>query len=75
MTNFPFGRRVKHNRGNPNKGLKVWGFVLVERESNTSILYPVIDRSAEILIPLIQRHVELGSTIYSDGRTAYMLLK
>lgn len=44
---------------------------MVERESNTIILYPVADRSAATLIPLIQRHVELGSTIYSDGWTAY----
>ena len=44
---------------------------MVERESNTIILYPVEDRSTGTLIPLIERHVEKGSTIYSDGWTAY----
>ena len=51
--------------------MKVWVFRPVERSSNTIILYPVADRSAEILLPLIQRHVSLGSTIYSDGWSAY----
>ena len=44
---------------------------MVERESNTIIVYPVADRTAATLIPLIQRHVEPGTTIYSDGWTAY----
>ncbi|KAK3107606.1 hypothetical protein FSP39_018210 [Pinctada imbricata] len=66
-----FGRRVKHNRGNPNKGVKIWVFGMVERSSNTIILYPVQDRSAETMLPLIVRHVEPGSTIYSDGWSAY----
>ncbi|XP_045191303.2 uncharacterized protein LOC123548134 [Mercenaria mercenaria] len=67
-----FGRRVKYHRGNPNKGLKVWIFGLVDRESNSIILYPVTDRTKETLIPLIQRHVAPGSTIYSDGWSAYL---
>lgn len=36
------------------------------RESNTVILYPVGDRTEDTLLPIIQRHVEVGSTIYSD---------
>ena len=66
-----FGRRVKFHRGNPNKGMKVWIFGLVERRSNQVILYPVADRREVTLIPVIQRHVEPGSTIYSDGWSAY----
>lgn len=42
-----------------------------ERESNTVIVYPVADRTAATLIPLIQRHVESRTTIYSNGWTAY----
>ena len=33
-----FGRRVKYHRGNPNVGMKVWIFGMVERSSNTIIL-------------------------------------
>lgn len=66
-----FGRRVKYHRGNPNKGLKIWIFGLVDRDQNTVILYPVGDRTKETLLPIIQRHVAPGSTIYSDGWSAY----
>ena len=66
-----FGRRVKFHRGNPNKGLKVWIFGLIDRGTNTVILYPVSDRTEATLLPIIQRHVIPGSTIYSDGWSAY----
>jgi hypothetical protein len=64
-----FGRRVKHNRGNPHRGLKIWIFGMVERD--TVILYPVNDRYKHILVPLIMRHVDHGATIHSDGWSAY----
>jgi len=35
------------------------------------IMYPVNDRSRSTLLPFIKRHVEPGSTIYSDGWSAY----
>jgi transposase-like protein len=44
---------------------------MVERDSNTVILYPVNDRSQNTLVPLTMRHVEHGATIYSDGWSAY----
>ena len=66
-----FGRCVKYHRGNPHKGLKVWVFGMVERASNRILLYPVNDRKKETLIPLIRKHVQVGSTIYSDGWSAY----
>ena len=37
---------------------------MVERESNKIILYPVSNRSSEVLIPLITRHIETVSTIH-----------
>ena len=40
-----FGRRVEYHRINPNVGVKVWVFGMVERTPNTIILYPVNDRS------------------------------
>lgn len=69
-----FGRKIKYNKGNPNLGLRIWIFGLVDRGTNTVILYPVSDRSKETLLPIIQRHVEPGSTIYSDGWSAYCSL-
>ena len=52
-----FGRKIKYNRGNRSKGLRIWVFGLVERDSNTILLYPVSDRKETTLLPLIQRHV------------------
>ena len=66
-----FGRRVKFYRGNPNKGMKVWIFGLVERKINQVILYAVADRREVTLVPVIQRHVDVGSTIYSERWSAY----
>ena len=53
----------EHNRGDPNKGPRVWVFKMVERSSNIIILYPVQNHSAGTLLHLIQRHVVTGSTI------------
>ena len=36
-----------------------------------ALLYPAGDRTKQTLIPLIKRQVALGSTIYSDGWSAY----
>ena len=55
---------------------------MVETATNTAILYPVEDRYEKTLIPLIRRHliplirihVAPGSTIYSDGWSAYCSL-
>ena len=47
---------------------------MVERESNKIMLYPVKDREEDTLIPIIKRHCEEGSTIYSDGWPAYQNL-
>lgn len=66
-----FGRKMKYHKGNPGPGLRIWIFGMVDRNTNTIILYPVSDRSKETLIPLIVRHVEPGSTIYSDGWSSY----
>ena len=51
--------------------MKIWIFGLVERASNSLILYSVSDRTADTLIPLVQRHVAHGFTIYSDGWRQY----
>lgn len=69
-----FGRKVKYHKGNPNPGLRIWIFGMVDRATNSVIMYPVSNRSKETLIPIIQRHVAPGSTIYSDGWSAYCSL-
>ena len=69
-----FGRKVKYHTGNPNVGLRIWIFGMVEVDSNKLVLYPVKDRSKNTLLPLIEKHVEKGSTIYSDSWAAYFNL-
>ena len=44
---------------------------MVERATNTMIMYSVNDRSRTTLLHIIKRHVVPGSTIYSDGWSAY----
>ena len=66
------GRKQKHFRG-LNLGMHVWIFGLLERRETKGrlILYPVERRDAATLIPIILKHVEQGSTIYSDAWGAY----
>ena len=66
-----FGRRCKYHRGNPNVGIKVWIFGIISRATNSIILYPVDNRDADTLIPIIKRHVAPGSRIFSDCWAAY----
>ena len=47
---------------------------MAERATNHIMLYPVDQRNQETLIPMIERHVVKGSTIYSDGWRAYQNL-
>ena len=68
-----FGRKVKYNKGQ-SKGHRIWIFETVHRESNTLIIYPVDNRDAATLIPLIQGYVLPGSRIFSDSWAAYMSL-
>lgn len=44
---------------------------MVKRETHKLLIYPVSGRSEDTLIPIIQRHVEPRSTIYSNGWIAY----
>ena len=69
-----FGRKVKYHRGNPHMGLCVWVFGMVERDTNTVLLFPVTDRRDKTLIPIIQRHGAPGSTINSDRWSSYCSL-
>lgn len=68
-----FGKKVKYHKGNPS-GMKIWIFGLLERSTNRIKLFPVDDRKKETLLKLIMNNVEMGSTIYSDGWSAYKTL-
>ena len=46
-------------------------FGLYERESGVGVIELVDARDANSLLPLIHRHVRLGSIIHSDGWGAY----
>lgn len=48
---------------------------MIERESNRLLLFPVHDRSEETLVTIIKKYVAPGTTIYSDGWSAYKNLK
>ena len=69
-----FGRRTKYHRGDP-RGLKVWIFGLVERTTNRLKVFPVDRRDAATMIPIIQQNVEPGSTVITDGWSAYQGLR
>ncbi|XP_060084565.1 uncharacterized protein LOC132563829 [Ylistrum balloti] len=66
-----FGKKCKYNRGYRQSGVRVWIVGLVERASNKLVLYPVSDRTAETLETIIQRHVVVGATIYTDSWRGY----
>ena len=69
-----FGHKCKFHRGNPRTGLKVWVFGMVQRATNKILLFPVMRRTSEILLPLISKYIKAGSTIYSDGWSSHCQL-
>ena len=66
-----FGHKMKYHKGKPNRGVKVWVVGLIERATNNIILYPVENRKEQTLIKIIQRHVEPGTQIFTDGWVGY----
>ena len=66
-----FGRRTKYHRGDP-RGIKVWIFGLVERQTNRLKVFPVDRRDAATVLPSIQQNVTPGSTVITDGWAAYV---
>ena len=56
-----FGKKTKHHRGNPNAGLKIWIFGMIERSTNRLLQFPVCERTKDVLLPLITKYVKKGS--------------
>jgi transposase-like protein len=63
-----FGKR-NYGRGHRVKGK--WVFGGVGRESGKTFLVPVPDRTAEILMTVIDAWIEPGTTVISDCWGAY----
>jgi len=51
--------------------MKAWIFGIVERSTNRLQVYPVETRDADTLMSIIKDNVATGSTIYTDGWSAY----
>ena len=64
-----FGRKCKFHCGDP-RGQRIW-ILGIDPPSN---LISLDARDEATLIPLIARHVEKGSSIYTDGWHAYQSL-
>ncbi len=66
-----FGKKCKYHRGNIKSSIDVWIVGLAERTTGKQIMYPVDKRDSETLLKIIKRHVEPGSTIFTDGWQGY----
>ena len=49
---------MNYQGGTLNHDLRICILGMVARSSNTVILYPVSDRTSDVLIPIIIRHAE-----------------
>ena len=56
------GKKVKCHRGNPHVSCKVWVFHIVEC-SDRLLVYQVAEHTEDLLISVIEKHVEKGYTI------------
>ncbi|XP_047518399.1 uncharacterized protein LOC125058366 isoform X1 [Pieris napi] len=65
-----FGRR-KYNKGRRVEGHWVLGMIEDGSEDLRLEVCPDNVRSAEVLVPLIKKHVEVGTTIHTDCWRAY----
>ncbi|CAG9328273.1 unnamed protein product [Blepharisma stoltei] len=66
-SNSSTSRNVKFGQNSPEK----WVFGLYERESKRVYMEVVPKRTAQHLIPIIQKRCEVGTTIISDQWAAY----
>ena len=51
-------------------GVYLIGFI--ERSTRKILIFPTVKRSTEIFIPLLLRHVEVKSVIYTDSYSVYV---
>ena len=49
-----------------------WIFGMVCRKTRISIIYSIKDKSHTSLVPILKRHIPLGSIIYTDSHMSYV---
>lgn len=67
-----FWKKRKYNRGAGNQKFLVFG--MVERGTKKVVLQLVDKRDRASPIPIINKYVEKGSSVYSDQWSAYFTL-
>ena len=50
----------------------LWIFGAKQRNSNKFFLFPLKNRKEDVLIPIIRKHIKIGSNIYSDSFAVYV---
>ena len=68
------GKKRKFNKGRCNVKRK-WVVGFVQRGTRKAVLRVVEQRNAATLLPIIRKHVQNGTTIYSDEWKAYGRLR
>lgn len=68
-----FGKKRKYNVGKITR--QCWVFGLTQRNTRKVFFTIVNRRTKKVLIPIIQKHVSRGSTIYHDDWAAYKKLE
>ena len=63
----------KYGRGH-SVAPQIWIFGLVERLTNHLYLFPVMDRTEETVVKIIQKVCSKGSILYTDGYASYVNL-
>ena len=66
-------RRVKYHRGEA-RGPVVWVWGCCCIETGRILILPVLNRSADNLVPIIEKYIEKGTKILTDGWAAYASL-
>ena len=68
-----FGCVRKYGRGH-SVAPQIWIFGLVERLTNHLYLFPVMDRTEETVVKIIEKVCSKGSILYTDGYASYVNL-
>lgn len=70
------GGKLKYHRGNPQgRGSQQVIFGMIDTQTKKCVVNIVPNRKKETLIPIIQKHVTPGATIYSDEAATYKCLR
>ncbi len=66
-----FGIEIDESLFSHYNGSQVWVFGIYDRRTSDARVFVVENRSADILIPIIQDNIVPGARIYSDGWASY----